>query len=243
MAPKSAGPRGFTLVELLTVMAILGILATLLLSTLGSAQKASQRARCISNLRQISVGLHLYLDDFEKRPGRLTDLRASGHLPNREVFLCPADKYGGWGGRVQSGGGGLPEDAELKFAVGDGGQAPPPGAPTEPVRLSYLHPLDWDEDSWQQLSKKGTQAGIAACQLHGLGRPDPEFPSIRDFQGLVFRAQWDGAVVKRQVFWDQAAADPPSFNRTDTVAPAVSVTVSPDHPWQLFSDDPIPSVP
>lgn len=66
---KRAVPRhkAFTLVELLVVLAVLGVLAALLLPALSSARAAGQRAACLSNLRQIGVALHAYADDWNDR--------------------------------------------------------------------------------------------------------------------------------------------------------------------------------
>ena len=55
--------RAFTQVELLTVIAIIGVLAAILIPVVGSARQAAKASQCTSNLRQLAQGYLVYLTD------------------------------------------------------------------------------------------------------------------------------------------------------------------------------------
>jgi prepilin-type N-terminal cleavage/methylation domain-containing protein len=77
-------PRGhtaFTLLELVIVIAIIGILALMLVPALQTAREKARSTNCVANLRAISTGLTLYADDAHGLMPPTLDLLAN------EVYL------------------------------------------------------------------------------------------------------------------------------------------------------------
>jgi prepilin-type N-terminal cleavage/methylation domain-containing protein/prepilin-type processing-associated H-X9-DG protein len=62
--------KGFTLVELLVVITIIGILIALLLPAVQAAREAARRAQCTNNLKQMGLAVHNYIDSFQVFPPR-----------------------------------------------------------------------------------------------------------------------------------------------------------------------------
>ena len=61
--PPRSGAAGFTLVELLVVIAVIGVLVALLLPVLGRAKEQANRVACMNNLRQLAKGMQMYGGD------------------------------------------------------------------------------------------------------------------------------------------------------------------------------------
>lgn len=59
--------RGFTLIELLVVIAIIAILAAILFPVFAKAREAARKSSCISNMKQIGLGMLMYAQDYDEK--------------------------------------------------------------------------------------------------------------------------------------------------------------------------------
>ena len=208
----------FTLVELLTVIAIIAVLASLLLTAVASAKKKSQAMTCTSNLHQFTLALDLFLSDSGGNRPTVNGLITNQYLPSPQSLICPEDKTGDWGQLVQVG------QPLLIF--------PTNAVPSD--NYSYLlYPLNWSDAEWKTLVNAGSRAGVAACQLHGLGNQNTI--NVQNYSGLLLRAQLDGSVVRRQFFWIPIVS---GTSATNALTADVGGLSNPPYPLQIYFDDP-----
>jgi prepilin-type N-terminal cleavage/methylation domain-containing protein/prepilin-type processing-associated H-X9-DG protein len=96
--------RGFTLIELLVVIAIISILAAILFPVFARARENARRASCMSNLKQLGLGMMMYVQDYDERfPAAYFHIDASTtidwqtlmmpYVKSEQLFICPSSSH------------------------------------------------------------------------------------------------------------------------------------------------------
>jgi prepilin-type N-terminal cleavage/methylation domain-containing protein/prepilin-type processing-associated H-X9-DG protein len=101
---RAATARGFTLLELIVVFAIISILAAVLIPLWMNSQRSARAAECMGNLRQLGAGLSRYLGEHEQtfpalvmaRENKQQDVPALDtalrpYVSSEKIFRCPDD--------------------------------------------------------------------------------------------------------------------------------------------------------
>lgn len=99
--------RAFTLVEMMVVVAVIGILASLLLPAISKAKEKAWRIKCVSNLRQVGQAFILYADDHK---GQLPPLNSGGPWGSTVVPTNPTN----WWYQILTDGHYMPETNDVQ---------------------------------------------------------------------------------------------------------------------------------
>lgn len=99
----SKNRAAFTLIELLVVIAIIAILAAILFPVFGRARENARRTACLSNMKQIGLGMMQYTQDYDEYfvPSRNTSYNGGAaawhwlifpYVKSTQVFKCPSNQ-------------------------------------------------------------------------------------------------------------------------------------------------------
>ena len=201
--------RAFTLVELLTVIGIIALLAAILFPVLAASRALARRTTCTSNLRQVGLALRMYEQDYEAFPPDFQTVAAYVKTP--ALLHCPSDP--------------TPGHASLQEFTTDQHLDPflPLPLGQRPASLfSYYYAPKHLAPPCLTKVLADNQAGTVACLLHGQSRNVGIIGHI-NYEGTLLRLRNDGgvAVLQRTLY----RPDKNDFTHVES------------NPYTMFSDD------
>ncbi|HEY3398016.1 MAG TPA: prepilin-type N-terminal cleavage/methylation domain-containing protein [Armatimonadota bacterium] len=164
--------RGFTLIELLVVIAIIAILAAILFPVFARARAKAQQSTCLSNIKQLSLGMLMYADDYaqtlplwsvytakptDPTQGGTWDLALGPYLKNQQILLCGSNPLWGYSGDTPA----TPANDKRSYAMPryvSGVPITDPPAPVSTVLLTEkgaYRPGDWRDSAMESFYQMG----------------------------------------------------------------------------------------
>ena len=100
---------GFTLIELLVVIAIIAILAAILFPVFARAREKARANTCLSNVKQLTLGILMYVNDYDERmpfciaswfstPSWMATIYP--YIKNAQLYQCPSRPTAGTTGEM-----------------------------------------------------------------------------------------------------------------------------------------------
>ncbi len=168
---------GFSVIELLCVIAIVILLLAILFPVIGNARRRGAEAACISNLHQIGAATLLYSEDSGGRGPEVLFGEARALLPyvksNKQVFACPLDTFNP-GAEVNS-------SSKMRS------------------RVSYFSPLTVFSGYFEALEQADPNHGLWACLMHGDWAQDADLNPVLSVIGKVLVVRKDLSVTHHNV--------------------------------------------
>jgi len=171
--PEGQEVNGFTLIELLVVIAIISLLAGQLLPSLSVAREKGRQANCISNLKQFSLAIEMFYQDYkEDYPPWLSSLYPS-YISSKGVYECLTDLNRGAKGHGNES---FPETNDIPPPNIDGADYEPPYAGDiagfndrnpDITACSYFYEFNNNKCSWFHSSQSETD--IAQADINNDG--------------------------------------------------------------------------
>ena len=87
--------QGFTLIELLVVIAIIAILAAILFPVFARARENARRSSCLSNLKQLGLGMMQYTQDYDEKYPQPHVQASAGFGDFQAMMLFPTTAFNG----------------------------------------------------------------------------------------------------------------------------------------------------